>query len=59
MPIPTTAGNCSFGRNGAQLLCGERSRSARDGPVNISRSNTNTGVITSDSKNVPKKPIRR
>ena len=46
-------------RTCAQLLCGERFRSPRDGRVNISSSNTSKGVITSDSKNVPKKPIRR
>jgi hypothetical protein len=46
-------------RTCAQLLCGERSRSSRDGRVNISSSDASKGVITSDSKNVPKKPIRR
>ena len=54
-----SAGPLAGTRTCAQLLCGERFRSPRDGRVNISSSNTSKGVITSDSKNVPKKPIRR
>ena len=33
---------------------GYRSRSVRDGPVNIRRSSTSTGVRKSDNKKVPK-----
>jgi hypothetical protein len=53
------ADNCVVDRSGTQLLCGYRSRSVRDGPVNISRSSTSTGVRKSDNKKVPKKPMRR
>jgi hypothetical protein len=58
-PTPTNADNCVVDRNGTQLPCGYRSRSVRDGPVNIRRSSTSTGVRKSDNKKVPKKPMRR
>jgi hypothetical protein len=58
-PTPMNADNCVVDRSGTQLLCGYRSRSVRDGPVNISRSSTSTGVRKSDNKKVPKKPMRR